>query len=93
MAGARTQDIAILVILIIAALNSVLSLGYYAPLINQMYRRQPAAIVANGRAVPLAMTVPLVLLAVGIVVLGVLPMLANWLTVPAAADLINAFIR
>ena len=47
--------------------------------------------MARGRAVPLSMTAPLALLAAAIVVLGVLPMLAGWLTIPAAADLLAAF--
>lgn len=91
IAGAQTRDTVILFILIIAALNSVLSLGYYAPLINRLYRREPTEIVANGRAVPLSMTIPVVALAIAIVVLGILPMLAGWLTIPAAADLMTAF--
>lgn len=93
VAGAQTRDTFILVVLIIAALNSVLSLGYYAPLINRLYRREPTALVVNGRAVPLSMSVPLAVLAGSIVVLGVLPFLAGWVTTPAAADLITAFFQ
>lgn len=91
VAGAQTRDIAILVILVVAALNSVLSLGYYAPLINRLYRREPASIVTGGRPVPVVMNISLVVLAVAIVVLGVLPMLAGWVTIPAATDLLSAF--
>jgi proton-translocating NADH-quinone oxidoreductase chain N len=91
VAGAQTQDVVILIALIVAALCSVLSLGYYAPLVNRMYRREPGALVANGRAIPASMLAPLALLALAIVVLGVLPMLAGWLTVPAGLDLLAAF--
>ena len=91
VAGAQTRDVGILVVLIIAALCSVLSLAYYAPLVNRMYRREPGALVAKGRAIPAAMLGPLVVLAVAVVVLGVLPFLAGWLTIPAAADLLSAF--
>ena len=73
------------------ALCSVLSLGYYAPLVNRMYRREPGALVAKGRAIPAAMLAPLVVLALAVVILGVLPFLAGWLTIPAAADLLAAF--
>ena len=90
-AGAQTRDVGILIVLIIAALCSVLSLAYYAPLVNRMYRREPGALVAKGRAIPAAMLGPLVVLAVAVVVLGVLPFLAGWLTIPAAADLLAAF--
>lgn len=92
VAGAQTRDVAILVVLIVAALNGVLSLGYYAPLINRLYRHEAAAVVAAGRSVPAAMTIPIVVLAVAIVVLGLLPMLAGWVTIPAAADLLSAFV-
>ena len=91
VAGAQTRDVVILIALIVAALNSVLSLGYYAPLVNRMYRREPGALVAAGRAIPAAIVAPLVVLAAAIVVLGVLPFLAGWLTIPAAADLLAAF--
>ena len=91
VAGAQTRDVFILIVLIVAALNSVLSLGYYAPLVNRMYRREPGRLVAAGRALPAAIVAPLLLLAGAIVVLGVLPFLAGWLTIPAAADLLSAF--
>jgi NADH:ubiquinone oxidoreductase subunit 2 (subunit N) len=93
VAGAQTRDAVVLAILLLLVLNSVLSLGYYAPLINRLYRRESAVIVANGRAIPATMTIPLVLLALAIVILGVAPMLAGWLTIPAAADLLAAFTR
>ncbi len=92
VAGAQTRDVFILVVLVIAALNSVLSLGYYAPLVNRLYRREPGALVAAGRPIPAAMLVPLAVLAVAIVLLGVLPMLAGPVTIPAAADLLGAFV-
>ena len=91
VAGAQTRDVDILIVLIVAALCSVLSLGYYAPLVNRMYRREPGALVAKGRAIPAAMLAPLVVLALAVVILGVLPFLAGWLTIPAAADLLAAF--
>ena len=91
VAGAQTRDTFILVVLLIAALNSVLSLGYYAPLVNRLYRREPGALVAAGRPIPAAMLAPLVVLAVAIVLLGVLPMVAGRLTIPAAADLLAIF--
>jgi len=92
-AGAQTRDVMILAVLLIAALNSVLSLAYYAPLVNRMYRREPGALVAAGRAIPAAMTIPLILLAAAVVVLGVLPMLVGDLTGAAAADLLATFGR
>jgi hypothetical protein len=47
--------------------------------------------VTRGRSIPLSMTAPLVILAVAIVILGILPVLAGWLTLPAASDFLSAF--
>jgi NADH:ubiquinone oxidoreductase subunit 2 (subunit N) len=41
VAGFATQNTAIDLLVIFAALNSVLSLAYYAPLVNAVYREQP----------------------------------------------------
>jgi proton-translocating NADH-quinone oxidoreductase chain N len=86
------QDSPILGLLVIfAALNSVLSLGYYAPLVNAMYRKQPSEAVVQGGAIPLQMSVPLALLALGVVALGVWPNLVGWLVAPAGSALLAAF--
>jgi NADH:ubiquinone oxidoreductase subunit 2 (subunit N) len=76
-------------LVIFAALNSVLSLGYYAPLVNRMYRYQPGQVVSSGAAVPLTMVIPLVLLAVVVVVLGFWPSLVSGITLPAAQSLLS----
>ena len=78
-------------LVIFAALNSVLSLGYYAPIVNAMYRREPSEAVAAGTKVPWIMNAPLVLLALGVVVLGVWPSLVNGLTGPAGKAILAAF--
>ncbi len=44
MAGVSTQNIWIILLVIFAALNSVLSLVYYAPLVNRIYRHEPSAV-------------------------------------------------
>ncbi len=78
-------------LVIFAGLNSVLSLAYYAPVMNALYRRQQAAIVAAGRPAPLAMNLSLVVLAVPVVVIGFWPALMSWLTEPAGAALLAVF--
>src|SRR5690606_37390166 len=78
-------------LVIFAGLNSVLSLAYYAPVINAMYRRQPADIVAAGRPVPLAMNLSLAVLALPVVAIGFWPALMSWLTEPAGAALLAVF--
>jgi proton-translocating NADH-quinone oxidoreductase chain N len=90
-AGFQTQQPWMIVLVVFAALNSVLSLGYYAPLVNTMYRHAPTEVVKAGLPVPLSMTIPLVVLVAAIVALGVYPSLANSLTIPAGASLLSIF--
>lgn len=74
-------------LVIFAAFNSVLSLGYYAPLINRMYRRQPSEIVQEGTSIPFLIQLPLIILCVLVVLIGFFPTLLNWLTLPAGQTL------
>ncbi len=92
VAGFQTQNTVAMLLVVFAALNSVLSLGYYAPLVNRLYRLQPSTAVENGALIPKTMVVPLVMLTLLIVVLGFYPSLLNWLTEPAA-DILFFFIR
>jgi proton-translocating NADH-quinone oxidoreductase chain N len=93
VAGFTGGDVWAQVLVIFAALNSVLSLAYYAPLINAMYRHNPSKAVEGGAPLSWTVVAPLVLMAVVIVVLGVWPTLANGLTEPAASALLTAFGR
>jgi formate hydrogenlyase subunit 3/multisubunit Na+/H+ antiporter MnhD subunit len=93
MSGAQTQNLLALLVMAFLALNSVLSLGYYAPLLNRLYRNEPSEAVIAGRSVSLTMAAPLVLLALAVVVLGLYPDLVSGLTSSAAADLMSAFGR
>lgn len=90
VAGFATQNLLIQALVVFAALNSVLSLAYYAPIVNALYREQPSLAVRRGASVPAAMLVPLVLLAVAIVAVGIWPALLGWLTQPAGAALMAA---
>ncbi len=89
-AGFQSQNPWIIGLVIFAALNSVLSLAYYAPLINTMYRQKPSKSVQNGMRMPVMMAVPLVMLSAALVVFGVWPALANGLTVPASHILLSS---
>lgn len=95
VAGAQTENLLVLLVVVIAAANSVFSLVYYAPLINQVYRRSPStAVVAateQGVSIPASMQLPLLLLAAGIVVVGMWPGLVRWLVEPAGAALLQLF--
>jgi proton-translocating NADH-quinone oxidoreductase chain N len=89
--GFRTGSPLLIGLVIFALLNSLLSLGYYAPLVSVMYRREPSAAVSDGARVPMGMAIPLVILIVAIIVLGVWPALANVLTEPAGKALLGIF--
>jgi proton-translocating NADH-quinone oxidoreductase chain N len=91
VAGFQTHSLWIEALVIFAALNSVLSLAYYAPLVNAVYRREMSAPVRTGAPLSLAMQTPLALLALAVVVIGVWPGLMAWLTGPAASALLAAF--
>jgi proton-translocating NADH-quinone oxidoreductase chain N len=90
-AGFETHNIAIDLLVIFAALNSVLSLAYYAPIVNAVYRQEPSEAVTRGAKLPLTMSIPLVVMAIAIVVIGLWPTLLSGLTGPAGVALVKAF--
>ncbi len=92
-AGFQTQDTLVMLLVIFAALNSVLSLAYYAPLVNRMYRDHPSNVVQQGKPIPFSMQVSLIVLAVMVLAIGLLPSLVNWLTEPAGASLMMVLGR
>jgi proton-translocating NADH-quinone oxidoreductase chain N len=91
VAGFQTQNIWIIALMIFMALNSVLSLGYYAPLVNQMYRKEQSAAVLAGKPLTWTIALTLVVMMALIIVLGFFPDLMNWLTVPAAERFMSMF--
>jgi formate hydrogenlyase subunit 3/multisubunit Na+/H+ antiporter MnhD subunit len=91
VAGFQAHNAWIDGLVVFAALNSVLSLAYYAPLINAMYRLKPSPRVEKGSRMPVLIGVPLVLLTVALIVFGVWPSLAAGLTAPASQALLAAF--
>lgn len=90
-AGFQTHNLVIEGLVLFAALNSVLSLAYYTPLINAAYRLETTTALWNGRPLPVAMNLSLIVLAVPIVAIGFWPGLVGWLTQPAGAALLAAF--
>ncbi len=90
-AGFQTGSPILSVIVVFALLNSLLSLAYYAPLVNIMYRRQPSPLMMEGARMPVAMLIPLVILVAAVVAFGVWPALANGLTAPAGSAMLAIF--
>lgn len=89
--GFQTQNVWIMALIVFAALNSALSLGYYTPVINFMYRRSSAKIVLTGKPLPGMIILPLVVMMLAVIVLGIAPGLIDWLTIPAGERLIVMF--
>jgi NADH:ubiquinone oxidoreductase subunit 2 (subunit N) len=83
VSGASVGGWILVGLVVFAALNSVLSLAYYAPLVNTVYRKQMSDVVAHGARMPRMMSVPLIILICGVVAIGLWPTLMDWLTVPA----------
>jgi proton-translocating NADH-quinone oxidoreductase chain N len=92
-AGVRSGNPIAIALVVFAVLNSLLSLGYYAPLVSIMYRNKPSEMVTAGARVPVAMVVPLVLLVIVVVAFGVWPALANGLTGPAGRVVLDIFSK
>lgn len=91
VAGFQTGDGLIMATVVFAALMSVLSLGYYAPLVNALYRKIPSDVVAHGQPVPLTLQAPLAVMSLVVLAVGLWPSLLHWLTEPAARALMAAF--
>lgn len=91
VAGVKAENTLMLIVVIFTALNSILSLGYYAPLVNRMYRHVPSTAVEQGSKMPTLMIVPLVILTIAIVVIGVWPSSVQFLTEQASLSLLYTF--
>ena len=87
----NTQNAWLIGVAIFVALNSILSLGYYAPMVNRIYRLEASETVAAGKPISWSMTVPMVILTVIVVVLGVWPSLASIFTSTAAVSFLTPF--
>jgi proton-translocating NADH-quinone oxidoreductase chain N len=91
VAGFETHQPWIQGLIIFAALNSVLSLAYYAPLVNALYREHPSDAVLRGARIPGSMSVPVIVLGAAVIVIGIWPGLLRWLAEPAGKALLVAF--
>ncbi len=91
VAGFDSRNLVISLLVVFAALNSVLSLAYYAPLVNSVYKRKMTPNMQNAAAIPWTISLPLVVLALGVVILGLWPSLAEWLTSAAGKAILGSF--
>lgn len=80
VAGVQTKNTWMLIAVIFVGLNSVLSLGYYAPIVNRLFKREMSESVAAAEVrVPWMISLPIVFLTLAVVLLGVWPMLTDFL--------------
>jgi NADH:ubiquinone oxidoreductase subunit 2 (subunit N) len=93
VSGFETHNLWIDLLAIFIALNSVLSLAYYAPMVNAMYKQEQSPAVRTGTKMPISMSIPLVGLSAFVVVVGIWPSLTSWIVSPAGNALMNAFGR
>jgi proton-translocating NADH-quinone oxidoreductase chain N len=93
VAGFATRNRTVELLVVFAALNSVLSLGYYAPLVNRMYRNEPSSAVQQGTPIRFAMGAPMFVLALMVVLVGFWPGVMDWITGPAASSLVGGIAR
>ena len=91
LAGASARNTLMIIVIIFVGLNSVLSLGYYAPIINRLYRRETSSAVEKGKPIPVMMVVPLLVLVLALVVIGLWPASMEFFTSRATASLLYPF--
>ncbi len=91
VAGVETQNTWIIALVIFAALNSVLSLAYYAPLVNRIYRKKTSEIIEDSGSVSIWMYIPMAVLTLLVIALGFAPNLIYWLSGPSGASLFVFF--
>ena len=82
-AGIQTGNTWILACVIFAAINSVLSLGYYAPLINRLYRTQKSSFTENFLPPNFTMLAVFGALSAALLVLGFVPGILGDFSLPA----------
>ncbi len=92
LTGIAVKDVSMTIIVVFAALNSILSLAYYAPMVNRIYRKQPSIAVQNGNRISWQMAVPMVIMVAVLIAIGVYPQIVNFITSAAATHLMGIFI-
>jgi proton-translocating NADH-quinone oxidoreductase chain N len=87
-AGITTHNPWLLALVIFMALNSVLSLGYYAPLVNALYRRKTSESTMQAPKTGVLLLIPVVLLTLAVVIVGFYPPVLTWLSNLAGSSMI-----
>ncbi len=93
VAGVETQNTWMIIAVVFVALNSILSLAYYAPIVNRMYKREASEMVMNGSKLSWLMTLPLVILSLVIILVGVWPTVSYFFYANGASHLLGYFLN
>lgn len=89
LAGMATGQAVIIGLVVFAAFNSLLSLTYYIPMVQVVFRREISPEVQEGRPLPFTVNLPLVLMALAIIIIGLWPNLVLGLTNAAGAVVVG----
>lgn len=87
-AGITTDSVVVVILTILAALNSVFSLAYYFPIINALFAKENAP---PQRPIPLGMRLPIFLLTAALIIIGLYPSLLDGLVIAATQSLTALF--
>ncbi len=93
VAGVETQNNWMIAAVVFMGLNSVLSLAYYAPVVNRLFKRETSEAVNNGTPISWKMTLPMVILMLLIVVIGVWPTLVDFFVSTSGYSLLVYFLN
>ena len=89
VAGFQTQNGFGIALAVFAAFNSILSLAYYTPLVNRMYRHEASPLVQSGVALSSSSILPLGLLSALVLLLGLWPAVFSSISNSAASALLG----
>lgn len=78
VAGVETASPVMIGVVVFVALNSILSLAYYAPIVNRLFKREQSEAVMQGAPISWMMSIPIIVLTLAIIVLGVWPSLVEF---------------
>ncbi|MCA9888978.1 MAG: hypothetical protein KC546_11430 [Anaerolineae bacterium] len=91
LAGVQQPSVWIVLLIVVAALFSVVALAYVMPIINTAYDMQPSPSREALPDIPLSMRLPIFILAIALIVVGLWPGLLDSIVDPAGAALLALF--
>ena len=93
VAGVETKNTLMIALVVFMAFNSVLSLAYYAPIVNRLFKRETSEVVTQGAPISWMMTVPVIVLTLVIIIIGVWPSIMSFVNYAAGRNLLYFFVK